>query len=246
VAGDESSPARYRLVLRHADGRLERGAIRRLRPDSPRPGHAFSTRQDGGPVSWQVVEDRVEHDEGGITYIALYAERDYAEQDGSLPDHQLEHALARPREELPDLAATTLARAAEAGLSAELVALEPEEVPDWAEAQRYLDALTLDTVGDDLIERCGVDTRRDPEDGWLGTVKERLAADLEAFRADVEGDHDEIEEWEYSDGRIFVSIGSNEDEGRPESSHGWLVRLFDSGILGAAGFSRVRRAELLP
>jgi hypothetical protein len=191
-----------------------------------------------------VVEDRVEQDEGGVSYLALYAERDYEERDGGVPDHELEHALTRAPETLPSLAATTLARAAEAGLSAELVALEPDETPDWEEAQRYLDALTLDTIGDDLVELCGIDTRRDPEEGWLGTVKERLADDLEAFRADVDRNHDEIEEWEYADGRIFVSVGSNEDEGRPESAHGWLVRLFDSGVLGAAGFSRVRRVEL--
>jgi hypothetical protein len=242
VAGDET-PSQYRLVLRHADGRLERGAIRRLRRDSPRRGHAFSTRQDGASVSWQVVDDRVEQDESGADYLALYAERDYEEGDGSLPDHQLEHALGRPSD---DLVAATLARAVEAGLSAELVALEPEETADWEEAQRYLETITLDTIGDDLLELCGVDTRRDPEDGWLATVKDRLAADLEAFRADVEGNHDGIEEWEYSEGRVFSSVGSVQDEGRPESAHGWLVRLFDSGVLGAAGFSRVRRTELLP
>jgi hypothetical protein len=230
-------------VLRHPDGRLERGAIRRLRPDSPGPGHAFSTFEDGSPVSWHVVEDTVEEDERGVAYLALYAERDYEESEGDLPDHQLEHVLERGTDEL---AAASLARAVDAGLSAEVVALEPDETPDWAEAQRYLDALTLETVGDDLIELCGVDTRRDPKDSWLETVKERLAADLEAFRADVDGNHDEIEEWEYPDGRIFLSVGSAEDEGRPESGHGWLVRLFDAGVLGAAGFSRVRRADLLP
>ena len=49
------------------------------------------------------------------------------------------------------------------------------------------------------------------------TVKERLRADLEAFRSDIEGDHDEIEEWDFRGGRIFASVGSYEDEFDPNS-----------------------------
>ncbi len=77
-------------------------------------------------------------------------------------------------------------------------------------------------------------------------MKNRLRADLEAFRADVEGEHDEIEEWEFRDGRIFASVGSYEDESDPDSGHGWLCRLTDVGALAAAGFQRVRKAQLLP
>jgi hypothetical protein len=73
-----------------------------------------------------------------------------------------------------------------------------------------------------------------------------LRADLEAFRADVEGEHDQIEEWEFRDGRIFASVGSYEDESNPDSGHGWLCRLTDVGALASAGFSRVRKAQLLP
>ena len=43
-------PARYRLKLRHPDGREELGALRRYRPDAPRVGHTFSTVEDGTPV----------------------------------------------------------------------------------------------------------------------------------------------------------------------------------------------------
>ena len=36
-------PARYRLRLRHPDGREELGGLRRFRPDPPRLGHSFTT-----------------------------------------------------------------------------------------------------------------------------------------------------------------------------------------------------------
>jgi len=78
----------------------------------------------------------------------------------------------------------------------------------------------------------------------LETVKERLRSDLDAFRTDVEGDHEDIEEWDYLDGRIFATVGSFEDEFDPNSSHGWMCRLIDSGALGIAGFERVRKPEL--
>ena len=242
----DATPARYRLVLRHPDGRTESGAVRRLRPDSPRAGHALSTFEDGETISWAVVEEQVEQDEDGAAYLALYAERDYGERDGNLPDHQLEHTLARRGEELPEGAVATLDRAVDSGLTVELVALDPGEQPDWEEAERYIAAIGFEELDDDLFERAGVDTRRDPQDAWVGTVKERLSADLESFRADVEGNHDEIEEWDFRDGRVFVSTGSRDDEANPNSGHGWLVRLFDAGVLGAAGFTRVRKAELLP
>jgi len=237
----ERPPERYRLVLRHPDGTTESGAIRRLRPDSPRAGHALTTLAAGRPVSWSVVEERVEQNERGVSYLALYAERDYAEQDGNLADHQLEHELLRGGSE--GLPASRIDEAVAAGLSAELVALDPGETPDWEEAERYLETISLDTLGDDLLERF-VDTRRDPEERWLDTVKHRLRADLASFRGDLDGDHDAIEEWNLGSGRIFVSLGNFEDEADPNSGHGWLVRLCDAGILGAAGFTRVRKPDL--
>jgi hypothetical protein len=240
-----AKPARYRLSLRYPDGRVDVGGFRRYRPDGPRLGHAFSTVEDGAPSSWEVVEERLERDDDGAPYLALLAERDYGEQEGSLPDHELEHTLARRGEELPEGAGATLARAAAEGLAIELVALDPGEAPDWEEAQRYIAALGLDEIEDDLLELCGVQPDRQPQDTWLGAVKDRLVADLERFRDDVEGDHDEIEEWDFRDGRIFASVGSPDDESDPDRGHGWLVRLVDSGALGAAGFARVRKAELL-
>jgi hypothetical protein len=238
----EHVPERYRLVLRQPTGATESGAFRRLRPDSPRAGHALTTVAAGRPVSWSVVEERVEQDESGVSYLALYAERDYTEHDGNLADHQLEHALLTRGSDGPG---ARIDQAVAAGMSAELIALDPGQRPDWEEAERYLEAITLDTLGDELLERL-VDTRRDPQDRWLDTVRERLRADLASFRADVDDEHDEIEEWDVEGGRIFVSVGNAEDERDPRSGHGWLVRLCDVGILSVAGFTRVRKAELLP
>ncbi len=232
-------PARYRLTLKHPDGHEEVGAMRRYRPDAPRVGHMFTT----GEVSWEVVDEQLARDDGG-PYLELLAERDFGESE-DLPNHELEHVEAS-REELPDTAQATFARAEEAGLEVELVALEPGEAPDWVEAAAYIDALILEEIEDDLLEQCGVSPEHDPRDTWLETVKSRLREDLRAFRADIENNHDAIEEWDFRDGRIFASIGSFEDESDPDSGHGWLCRLLDVGALAAAGFQRVRKAQLLP
>ena len=238
-------PARYRLVLRHPDGHTEAGAFRRYRPDAPRIGHTFSTIVDGAPASWQVADDRLQRDEQGKPYRELTAERDYSEAEDSpgLPEHELEHALAR--EDDRDEAVAALARAQDSGELVELVALEPGEAPDWDEADRYIDALVFEEIEDDLFELCGVDTRNDPQDTWLQTVKTRLHEDLRSFRADIEGGHDQIEEWDFRDGRIFASTGSFDDQANPDVGHGWLSRLVDSSASAAAGFTRVRKAQLL-
>lgn len=236
-------PARYRVRLRHPDGRAELGALRRYRTGAPSFGHAFTSLEDGEPVSWQVVDQRVEKDEQGEHYLELLAQRDFAEAE-SLPDHELEHALATIDERIPAEAFATLRRAAEEGLAIELVALDPGEESDWDEAERYIRALVLDEIEDDLLELCGVDPNADPPETWLATVKASLESDLAQFRADIEGDHDQIEEWDYLDGRIFASVGSWEDEANPDRGHGWMCRLLDSGALSAAGFARVRKTDL--
>lgn len=239
-----AKPARYRLRLVHPDGREELGGVRRYRPDGPRLGHGFTTMLAGEPISWEVVDERLAYDDAGESFLDLVARRDYGEAEGDLPDHELEHALAR-RDDLPEAAQAVLAGADREGLSIELVALDPGEAPDWDEAGRYIGALALATIEDDLLEQCGVNTVADPEDTWLEIVTSRLLEDLDHLRADVEGDHDEIQEWEFRDGRILASVGSTDDESDPDSGHGWLCRLLDSGALGAAGFTRVRKAELV-
>jgi hypothetical protein len=240
-----AKPARYRIRLHHPDGREELGAFRRFQPGSPRMGHAFTTVEDGQPISWEVVDERLARDEKGEPYLELVAERDYAEVE-EVPDHELEHTLARSAEEdLPPAAAATFSRAEQEGLSVELVALEPGEEPDWDAAERFIDALVIEEIEDDLIELCGVDPDRDPRETWLATVKERLRTDLALFRADVETDHEQIEVWSFRGGRIFASVGSPDDEADPGSGHGWMCRLVDAGALGAAGFARVRKAELV-
>jgi hypothetical protein len=238
-----AKPARYRLRLIHPDGRHELGAFRRFHPDAPRLGHAFATLEHGQPVSWEVAEERLAYDDDGEPFLELLAERDYSEVE-QLPDHELEHALAARENALPPGAAATLSRAEQAGLAVELVALEAGEAPDWESAERYLEALILEEIEDDLLELCGVDPDRDPRETWLDTVKERLRQDLERFRADVEDDHDEIEEWAFRGGRVFASVGTLEDEADPDSGHGWMCRLVDASALAAAGFARVRKAEL--
>jgi hypothetical protein len=234
-----AKPARYRLTLKHPDGREEVGAMRRYRPDAPRVGHMFTT----GQVSWQVVDEALACDDEG-PYLQLLAERDFGEVE-DLPNHELEHAEAT-REEFPEAAQATFARAEDAGLEVELVALEPGEAPDWAEAAQYIDALILEEIEDDLLEQCGIDPGDDQRETWLERVKARLREDLRRFREDIEGDHDDIEEWEFRDGRIFASVGSYEDESDPDSGHGWLCRLADVSSLSAGGFQRVRKAQLLP
>jgi hypothetical protein len=238
------SPARYRLRLVHPDGREELGVFRRFRPGGPRLGHAFTTFEGGRPISWQVEEERLVRDEQGEAYLDLVARRDYAELE-ELPDHELEHALPAGADELPDEAAATLARAEQEGLEVELAALDPGEAPEWDAAERYLGALILEEIEDDLLEQCGVRPDTDPRETWLATVRERLQEDLRRFRADVEGDHDEIEVWDFRGGRIFASVGTFADESDPDSGHGWLCRLLDASALGAAGFERVRKGSLL-
>jgi hypothetical protein len=240
-----AEPARYRLRLRHPDGREEVGGLRRFRPDAPRIGHSFTTLEDGQPVSWEVVNSHLGRDDQGA-FVDFTAERDFAEVE-ELPDHELEHTLARSLDdELPESARAAFERAERSGLSIELVALEPGEEPDWEAADRFMDALVIEEINDDLLELCGVNPDIDPKDGWLETVSGRLRDDLASFREDIEGDHEQIEQWSFRDGRIFASIGSEDDESDPLNGHGWMCRLVDAEVLGAAGFERVRKAELEP
>jgi hypothetical protein len=236
-------PARYRLTLRHPDGRHETGAFRRYRADAPRLGHQLTTLEDGTPISWAIVEQRLAHDEAGEPFLESIAERDYTEAE-SLPDHQLEHALDQePDQTRPG--AQVLARAEEAGLAIELVGLEAGQAADWDEARRYLDSLILEEIEDDLLEQCGVDTRHDPQETWLETVKRRLRDDLDSFRSDVEGAHEKIEEWDFRGGKNFAAVGSFDDDSNPFSGYGWICRLVDAGVLQAAAFQRVRKPFLL-
>lgn len=239
-----AKPARYRLVLRHPDDREEVGTMRRQVPGSPRPGHAFTTFEDGVPTSWSVVDERLSRDDDGEPFLELLAERDYGEDEGDVPDHQLEHTLARGEDELPEAAAALFDRAERSGENLELVALDPGETPDWDAAERYVAALVIEEINDDLLVRCGVDPNGDPRESWLPKVQDRLRDDLALFRGDVEGDHDQIEEWDFRGGRVFAAIGTPDAESDPLSGYGSMCRLLDAEALGAAGFVRVRKTEL--
>ena len=146
---------------------------------------------------------------------------------------------------MPEGAQATFDRAAAAGLALELAALEPGEAPVLGRCGALPRALVLEEVEDDLLEQCGVEPDRDPRETWLEQVQQRPRSDLEHFCADTEGEHDQIEEWDYLDGRVFASVGSPDDEADPDAGHGWMCRLLDSSVLAAAGFARVRKAELL-
>jgi len=126
----------------------------------------------------------------------------------------------------------------------ELVALVEGSAPDWQEAAAYIDSLVLEEVGDDLLLECGVDTEGSPRETWLAVVQDRLRSDLASFRSEVDGGHEELELWELGGTRIFVSTGTTDDEREPSSGHGCLCRLVDSGVLAAAGFERLRKADL--
>ena len=236
-------PARYRLILRHPDGHEEAGAFRRYREDAPRVGHQLATFENGEPVSWAVVEQRLGRDDAGEPFLESIAERDHGEVE-SLPDHQLEHAVEQDRDGAV-AAPAALAGATRASQAVELVALEPGQAPEWRQASRYLESLILEELEDDLIELCGVDTRNDPQEQWLDTVKRRLREDLDSFRTDSEGLHDAIEEWDFRGSRIFAAVGRFDDDSNPASSYGWMCRLVDAGVLQAAGFYRARK-PLLP
>ena len=245
LAKATAKPARYRIRLQHPDGREEVGAVRRYRPDAPRLGHSFVTSSGDGPVTWQIVDEQLDQDTDG-PLLGLTAERDFAELE-DLPDHDLEHQLGRRADEsLPAEAEALIAMAARESLALELVVLDPGEEPGWEDATRFLEALILEEIGDDLLEQCGVRPGVDPRDTWMEIVKDRLRSDLGSFRRDVEELHDQIEQWTYRGERIFASVGTYEDEADPNSGHGWLCRLTDASVLGAAGFERVRRSEFAP
>ena len=206
-------------------------------------GHQFTTLEAGAPVSWVVIEQRLAHDEACYPFLELTAERDHGESE-SLPNHQLEHTLDQERDDT-GAAADLLARATAAGLAIELVGLEAGEAPDWDESSAYLESLIIEELEDDLIEQCGVDTRHDPPNTWLEGVKRRLREDLDGLRADIEGPHDQVEEWDFHGGRIFAAVGNFDDDSNPLSGYGWLCRLVDAKVLQAGGFHRVRKPLLL-
>jgi hypothetical protein len=233
-------PARYRLTLRHPDGHEELGALRRHRAGAPVPGHQFTTVAEGSPISWAVVDARLARDEDGQPFTEYVAERDYGEAE-SLPDHELEHASDRD-EAMPP----AVTRAQASGVSIELVSLEPGQAPDWDEAFRFIDALVLEELGDDVLELCGVDFDHDRRSTWLDIARGRLREDLQRFREDSEQIHDQIEQWDFRDGRVYAAVGEGDDEYAPDTGYGWMCRLVDSDVLGAAGFHRVRQAQLQP
>ena len=186
-----------------------------------------------------------QRDEQGKPYLELTAERDYSEAEDApdLPEHELEHALARD-----DGRGRRRARRGprQSGQLVELVALEPGEAPDWAEAERYIDALVIEEIEDDLLVLCGVDPDNDPRDGWLDTVKARLREDLRRFR----DGHRERPRPDRGVGLPRRPRLRLDRQLRRPGEPGSRPRLAEPAgrrrrQLYAAGFSRVRQAQLL-
>lgn len=234
-------PARFRVVLRHPDGREEAGAVRPYHDGGLAVGDSLATEVDGEALSWQVVEQRLVPVEDGTAYLELVAERDYAEAEAP---PELEGARPLGLEDVPAPPVRLRRAASSAGPMSEIVALDAGEEPDWVGAESFVDALVIEEVSDELLENCGVDPARAPRERWLDTVKHRLGEDLARFRRDVELDHDQIEIWETGTRTFFASTGAWGDEADPDKGHGWLSRLVDSGALAGGGFERVREADL--
>ena len=237
VEGDRAiaRPARYRLRLRHPDGHEEVGAMRRFRRDRPRIGHAFTTLHDASPISWQVTAEQLGHDDAGEPFLELVAERDYSEYE-QLPDHQLEHALAREGEPAA-AAAGVFERAEREGLAVELVALEPGEAP---------------TGTRQAVHRCAGRGRagRRPGRAVRRQRRPRPAGDLARHRPAAaerrprpaarrrRGRARPDRGVEFEDGRILASLGREEDVVRSRER----ARLdVPPARLGCAGRGRVPR-----
>ena len=141
----QARPGRYRLTHRHPDGHEEAGVFRRFRPDAPTVGHQLATYEDGGPVTWAVVEQRLARDDADDPFLESIAERDHGEVE-SLPDHQLEHTLEQDEDDSGTVA-VALALATRPGLAVELVGLEPGQAPDWDACPNAQRAAPIDSGG---------------------------------------------------------------------------------------------------
>jgi hypothetical protein len=119
-----------------------------------RAGTCAWRRSATGRSAGQVVDAQLDRDDEG-PFLSLTAERDFAEVE-DIPDHDLEHELAEHADDsLPEEAEALIARAARENLELELVVLDPGEEPSWDDAARFLEALILDEIEDDLLESSG-------------------------------------------------------------------------------------------
>ena len=202
--------------------------MRRMRPDGPRLGHSFTTIEDGAPVSWSVIDEEFAHDEQGEPFLDLVAERDYGEAEGDLPDHELEHALTARSDEVPDAARERIDEATRLGFAIESSRSSRTRLPDWEEARRYIETLSLDTIADDLLELCGVDTEELAKGHGSKPSSRASATTSSSFSADVKGTTTRSRSGISTTAASSPRVGSVADESDPDRGHGWLCRLLDA------------------
>ena len=121
-------------TLARPSGRPPRGGrVPSLRPGfAPARSRLHDRRSTAQPISWAVVDERFARDDDGEPSSSSWRSATSPRTRGIVPDHELEHTLARrAEEELPEEATSLLDRADRLGQSVELVALEPGEAPDW-------------------------------------------------------------------------------------------------------------------
>ena len=193
-----AKPARYRLRLRHPDGREELGAFRRMRA--------------GQPATRPLVHDA--RGRGSRQLGASSRRRSPTTSRTSRSSTSSPSATtARPRATCPTTSSSTRSPASadgsgrRQGVDRRGDALRacrsssPRSSRTRRRTGRRLAATSRPSVSTrsrTTCSSCAASTRGDDSEGtWLETVQARLRDDLESFSADVEGDHDEIEEWDF-------------------------------------------------
>ena len=141
---------------------------------------------------------------------------------------------ASRRDELPPSAGRVSTRAEQTGLAIELVALDARRVAGRDEAVRYIEALgsrrsrtTCSSFAGCVPARTQRHLARHRQDPAVARISRSSASRRQARRTI------RSRSGSFRDGRIFASIGSQDDESAPDRGHGWMCRLVDAGVLTA-------------
>ena len=170
-------------------------------------------------MSWQVVDERLA-DDHGEPYLDLIAERDYSELRTRRAARARAGARARAQEARRGAARAPPRRGggpgrragrARGGRGARLGRGRGATSTRWSSRRSRT-----------TCSSSAASTRPRRRETWLDTVKARLRATWSDSGTTSRADHDQIEEWEFRDGRIFAAVGSIEDEADPDRGHGWM------------------------